>query len=60
MSKDGLFELMVDDGGHVDISHIIAAIIPLLTIMILKDQFSDFEELRVLTPAREEAINLLV
>ena len=28
-------------------------------ILLLKDQFNDFEELKVLTPAREEALNLL-
>jgi hypothetical protein len=34
-------------------------LLPRLLIFILKDNFSDFEGLKVLAPAREEAINLL-
>lgn len=32
--------------------------IPKLFILIMKDEFSDFEELKFLTPVREEAISL--
>ncbi|CDW76484.1 snf2 chromatin remodeling protein [Stylonychia lemnae] len=35
-------------------------ILPLLLIFLMKDQFNDFEELKVLTPAREEGIELLL
>jgi hypothetical protein len=29
-------------------------------IMMLKDQFNDYEELKVLTPVREEGLNFIV
>jgi hypothetical protein len=38
---------------------LIKNLLPRLLIFILKDNFSDFEGLKVLAPAREEAILLL-
>ena len=34
-------------------------LLPSLLIFMLKDNFSDFENLKVLAPAREEALKLL-
>ena len=38
---------------------LIKNVLPRLVLFILKDNFSDFEGLKVLQPAREEAMKLL-
>lgn len=43
-----------------DNSKVMQNIFPRLIILIMKDHFSDFEELKVLTPVREEAIKAVV
>eukprot|EP00347_Sterkiella_histriomuscorum_P015404 403357149 len=43
----------------VKIDNLMTMILPYLFFFMLKDQFNDFEELKVLTPAREEGLKLL-
>lgn len=37
-----------------------SALLPQVFLVILKDNFNDFEELKVLSPVRDEALKLLV
>jgi hypothetical protein len=43
----------------VNIIDIVQALTPQIFLTIIKDNFNDFEELKVLTPVREEASGLL-
>jgi len=43
----------------VSLGRLLQNLLPRLIIFLLKDNFSDFEGLKVLVPAREEAIKLL-
>ena len=57
-STDG--DLKVIRSDSISMTEIVRAILPQVFIVILKDHFNDFEELKVITPVREEALNLLL
>ena len=57
-TSDG--DLIVIRSDKISVTEIVRAILPQVFIVILKDHFNDFEELKVITPVREEAINLLL
>ena len=56
-SEDG--QLQVGQKEQMQVSHLARNILPRLLVFILKDNFSDFEGLKVQVPAREEAMKLL-
>jgi len=41
------------------VATLVQNLLPRLTLFMLKDNFSDFEELKVMMPAREEGLKLL-
>ena len=56
-SEDG--QLQVSQREQMPMGHLVRNILPRLLVFILKDNFSDFEGLKVQVPAREEAMKLL-
>ena len=52
-------QLKVAESRFVPLSDLTRNILPRLLLFILKDNFSDFAGLKVLVPAREEAMKLL-
>ena len=56
-SDDG--QLQVSQQEEMPMGHLVRNILPRLLVFILKDNFSDFEGLKVQVPAREEAMKLL-
>ena len=52
-------QLKVAESRFVPLPDLIRNILPRLLLFILKDNFSDFAGLKVLVPAREEAMKLL-
>jgi hypothetical protein len=53
-------DLKVIKSETISLAEIVRAVLPQVFIVILKDHFNDFEELKVITPVREEALNLLL
>ena len=51
--------LTVTSTLQISMASLIKNMLPSLVIFMLKDNFSDFEGLKVLAPAREEAMKLL-
>ena len=49
----------LQDGFKISKQKMAGVILPRLLICMLKDNFSDFEGLKVLAPVREEALKLL-
>jgi hypothetical protein len=45
---------------QIAIQEIAKALVPYQFIVMMKDHFNDFEDLKVITPVRDEALNLLV
>jgi hypothetical protein len=59
ISKKDNGYLSVQSTIQISMAELIKNLLPNLVIFILKDNFSDFEGLKVLAPAREEAMKLL-
>ena len=51
--------MTLGEKSSVNLDDLVRNIIPRLLLFILKDNFSDFAGLKVMTPAREEAMKLL-
>ena len=60
IGENGEGKLQVIEERQVAIQDIAKALIPQLFIVMMKDHFNDFEELKVITPVRDEALKLLV
>ena len=60
IGENGEGKLHVIEERQVAIQEIAKALIPQLFIVMMKDHFNDFEELKVITPVRDEALKLLV
>ncbi len=60
IGENGERKLHVIEERQVAIQEIAKALIPQLFIVMMKDHFNDFEELKVITPVRDEALKLLV
>lgn len=60
IGENGEGKLQVIEERQVAIQDIAKALIPQLFIVIMKDHFNDFEDLKVITPVRDEALKLLV
>lgn len=60
IGENGEGKLQVIEERQVAIQEIGKALIPQLFIVMMKDHFNDFEELKVITPVRDEALKLLV
>jgi hypothetical protein len=60
IGENGEGKLQVIEESQVAIQEIAKALIPQLFIVMMKDHFNDFEELKVITPVRDEALKLLV
>ena len=60
IGENGEGKLHVIEERQVPIQEIAKALIPQLFIVMMKDHFNDFEELKVITPVRDEALKLLV
>jgi hypothetical protein len=52
--------MIVSQSEFISMSQLSRSILTRVTILLLKDEFSDFEELKMLSPVREEAIQLFV
>ena len=52
-------QLNITETQHVAVSDLTRNVLPRLLLFILKDNFSDFAGLKVVAPAREEAMKLL-
>ena len=53
-------KLQVIEERQIAIQELVKALLPQVFIVIMKDHFNDFEELKVITPVREEACLLLI
>ncbi len=60
IGENGEGKLQVIEERQVAIQEIAKALIPQLFIVMMQDHFNDFEELKVITPVRDEALKLLV
>ena len=58
LDPDGAFKVI--DTQRISVREIARAFLPQLLIVMVKDNFNDFEELKVITPVRDEALSLLV
>ena len=52
-------ELRLLETKTVALDQVLRSLLPSIFIVLVKDHFNDFEELKVITPVREEAILLL-
>lgn len=60
MGRDKEGKIRVIESVKVSREELSRAILTYLVIMIIKDNFNDFEELKVITPVRDEALSLFV
>lgn len=52
--------LQIVQTGRVRRVDLMRALVPQVFMVMVKDHFNDFEELKVITPVREETANLLI
>ena len=50
--------LHVGSVHYIELSTLVRNIIPRLLVFLMKDNFSDFSGLKIVVPAREEAVKL--
>jgi hypothetical protein len=58
------YALLRGDGSHhvtkaIEVSELLNNVIPLIIVQMLKDQFSDYEDLNVLTPVRSQGSKVI-
>jgi hypothetical protein len=58
LGADGAYNIL--ETINVSVKELAKALLPYLIILIMKDNFNDFEELKVITPVRDEALSLMV